>query len=83
MLDGYIYGFIQTELNLPFQTSEETQALAQAIVNSMPQGAYPHLVEFTRQHVMTPGYSYGNEFEFGLELILDGLARAHRRERTG
>ena len=23
---------------------------------------------------MQPGYDYGNEFAFGLELILDGLA---------
>jgi hypothetical protein len=24
---------------------------------------------------MKPGYDYGNEFEYGLELILDGLER--------
>lgn len=83
VLDGYIYGFIHTEQNLPFQTSEETQQLAQAIVKRMPPGAYPHLVEFALQHVMKPGYSYGAEFDYGLELILDGLARAHERERAG
>jgi hypothetical protein len=25
--------------------------------------------------VMKPGYDYGDEFEFGLDLILDGLNR--------
>ena len=25
---------------------------------------------------MKPGYDYGNEFEYGLDLILDGLANA-------
>ena len=25
---------------------------------------------------MKPGYDYGAEFEFGLDLILDGLARS-------
>jgi hypothetical protein len=25
---------------------------------------------------MQPGYDYGNEFAFGLDLILDGLERA-------
>ena len=41
-----------------------------------PPGTYPHLVELTREHVLKPGYAYGNEFPFGLELILDGLERA-------
>jgi hypothetical protein len=29
-------------------------------------------------HVLQPGYDYGDEFAFGLELILDGLDRARR-----
>jgi hypothetical protein len=28
------------------------------------------------EHVLRPGYDYANEFEFGLDLILDGLERA-------
>jgi hypothetical protein len=44
----------------------------------LPVEDYPHLVELTTEHVLKPGYSYGNEFEFGLGLILDGLeASAH------
>jgi hypothetical protein len=27
-------------------------------------------------HVLQPGYAFGNSFAFGLDLILDGLARA-------
>jgi hypothetical protein len=27
-------------------------------------------------HVLQPGYRYGNEFEIGLDLILDALERA-------
>jgi hypothetical protein len=37
---------------------------------------YPHLVEFTTEHVMRPGYNFGDEFDFGLRLILDALARS-------
>jgi hypothetical protein len=29
------------------------------------------------EHVLQPGYDYGDEFEFGLDLILDGLQRAN------
>ena len=46
----------------------------------LPPGAYPHLVELTREHVLRPSYSYGNEFPFGVELILDGLERAQQLE---
>jgi hypothetical protein len=37
---------------------------------------YPHLTQFTVEHVLQPGYDYGSEFEFGLDLVLDGLERA-------
>jgi AcrR family transcriptional regulator len=73
VLDSFIYGFVHTELNLPFQTSEETQAVARDIFAAFPAGLYPHLVEFTTQHVLQPGYAYANEFVFGLDLILRGL----------
>ena len=36
-------------------------------------GEYPHLLELTTEFAMQPGYDFGNEFTFGLELILDGL----------
>ena len=38
--------------------------------------AGPHLTELTTRHVLQPGYHYGNEFEIGLDLILDALERA-------
>ena len=73
VLDGYIYGFVLTELNLPFDNEEKTHEVAKGIFEQMPPGAYPHLVELTREHVLKPGYAYGHEFIWGLELILDGL----------
>lgn len=76
VLDSYVFGFVHTELMLPFQNSEETHEVARSIFEQMPPGAYPHLVELTVEHVLKPGYAYGNEFAFGLELILDGLERA-------
>lgn len=30
----------------------------------------------TMEYVMQPGYDFGNEFEFGLGVILDALARS-------
>ncbi len=75
-LDSYIYGFALQQPNLPFHTPEETAQLAQAIMARFSTGQYPHLTELTVEHVLQPGYDYGNEFEYGLDLILDGLERA-------
>lgn len=76
VLDAYIYGFVHTELQLPFEGSEQTQEVVKEIFEKVPPGAYPHLVELTMEHVLKPGYSYSNEFDWGLDLILDGLERA-------
>jgi AcrR family transcriptional regulator len=76
VLDSYIYGFALQEANLPFDTAEETVEVAQMIMKQFPTDEYPHLTELTLEHVLQPGYDYSNEFEFGLDLILDGLERA-------
>jgi hypothetical protein len=75
-LDSYIYGFALQEASLPFDTAEETAEVAQMILKQLPADEYPYLAELTIEHVLQPGYDYGNEFEFGLDLILDGLERA-------
>jgi AcrR family transcriptional regulator len=75
-LDSYIYGFALQETSLPFDSAEETAEVAQMILQQLPADQYPHLAELTVQHVLQPGYDYGDEFAFGLDLILDGLDRA-------
>ncbi|MGV8852141.1 MAG: TetR/AcrR family transcriptional regulator C-terminal domain-containing protein [Rhodoglobus sp.] len=72
-LDSYIYGFVLQELSLPFETSEELTEVAEGIVTEMPAGEFPHLTEMAVGHALLPGYSYANEFEIGLDLILDSL----------
>jgi AcrR family transcriptional regulator len=75
-IDSYVYGFAMQEAALPFDTPEDTAELAQAIMARFAAGHYPHLTELTVEHVLQPGYDYGEEFAFGLDLILDGLERA-------
>jgi len=82
VLDGYIYGFTLTELTLPFGTSEEVAELGAKMLRAFPTDEYPNLAEMI-QHAMKPGYSYEDEFEFGLDLILDGLSsRSYSPRRT-
>ncbi|MFO0598263.1 MAG: TetR/AcrR family transcriptional regulator C-terminal domain-containing protein [Myxococcaceae bacterium] len=79
-LNAYTYGFVHTELQLPMQGATETQALAKDIFSKMPPGLFKNLVAFTVGHVLQPGYSFANEFDWGLEFILDGLERALQKE---
>ena len=78
-MDAYIYGFALQERNLPFDKGVDTSVLAQEFLASFPTAEYPHLANFTIQHVLQPGYDFSDEFEFGLDLILDGLDRAFDR----
>jgi AcrR family transcriptional regulator len=75
VLDSYIYGFALTKMNLPFETSDDVADVAQSMLEPFPPDEYPHMVEILTDHVMKPGYDYGEEFEYGLDLILDGLER--------
>jgi AcrR family transcriptional regulator len=76
LLDSYIYGFALQETALPFTTPEETTTLAREILDSVPAGDYPNLAELVTHHVLQPGYDYSNEFDYGLDQILDSLQRA-------
>jgi AcrR family transcriptional regulator len=73
VLDSYIYGFALTKMNLPFETSNDVADVAQTMLEPFPPDEYPHMVEILTDHIMKPGYDYGEEFEYGLDLILHGL----------
>jgi AcrR family transcriptional regulator len=75
VLDSYIYGFALTEAGLPFEGPDDVADMAQEMLAQFPVDTYPHLAELMREHIMKPGYDYGNEFEVGLDLILDGIAK--------
>lgn len=74
-LDAYIYGFVLTEANLPFEAGESAKAFVEEIQSFIPPADYPHITEMNHALVLGKNYSYGNEFGFGLELILESLER--------
>lgn len=76
VLDSYIYGFAMTQMNLPFEALDDITEMAQTMLEPFPAGEYPNLSDFITEHAMKPGYDYAHEFEYGLDLILDGLERA-------
>jgi hypothetical protein len=46
------------------------------MLQPFPLNASPNLADFITEHAVQPGYEYADEFEWGLEVILDGLERA-------
>ena len=75
-IDAYVYGFALQERSLPFGTVEQAEEVGRQMFARMPAGEFPHLTELTVEHILQPGYDYGEEFEYGLDLVLDGLERA-------
>lgn len=76
VLDAFVYGFAVQEAALPTPT-DEVGDLAEGLLVQDFAERYPALHAFTVDHVLQPGYDFGGEFDFGLDLILDGLeARA-------
>jgi AcrR family transcriptional regulator len=78
LLDSYIYGFALSEASLPINGPESVADVAESMMmmEKFSTGDYPYLVEFSTEHILSPGYDFGLEFEPGLDLVLDGLARS-------
>jgi hypothetical protein len=57
------------------QTLEQVAAVGENILRQLPVDEYPYLAELIIGRAMQPGYDYAEEFDFGLDLILDGLER--------
>lgn len=80
-LDSHLYGFTLQQLNLPFGV-DQTQQVSADVLGQLPAAEYPHVVEVITR-IMKTGRD--EDFEFGLDLILDGLERtldgSRRRKR--
>jgi Tetracyclin repressor-like, C-terminal domain len=81
--DAYIYGFALQERSLPFESAEESTAMAEATTQHVADLAkeFPYLAEVVAGHVATVGYDFTAAFEYGLDLILDALDQ--RRDTDG
>ena len=75
LLDSYIFGFVLQENSLPFTTADELAAVGDDLIAALPDD-YPYLKSVGAE-LLAEGFDYGDEFEFGLDLILDALERRH------
>jgi AcrR family transcriptional regulator len=79
--DAYIYGFALQERTLAFGTRDEFAQTARKRVKEVETRVddaarlYPYLAEVVGGYVAKHGYNAAEAFEFGLDVILDGLER--------
>ncbi len=83
ILDSYVYGFTLNEQSLPLDGADQVAEVGSSILRELPADTYPYLAEFIVEHAVKPGYNYGDEFGFGLDLILDGLDRGPCTAESG
>jgi AcrR family transcriptional regulator len=75
VVDSYVRGFALQEASLPMNDTGGIGETTESIMEQdhMMSHAFPNLADMAVELILQPGYAYGNEFQFGLSLILDGL----------
>jgi hypothetical protein len=68
-------GFTLWEVGMNLGSREDLKALATTFLAELPVDEFPYLAEHVEQHLQPRRPDDPGEFEFGLDLILDGLER--------
>jgi AcrR family transcriptional regulator len=76
VLDGYIFGFSLWETSHSY-APEELSGLVARYARAITAEEYPYLNEHARQHFEEGPHREVRAFEFGLDLIVDGLKKIH------
>lgn len=78
VLDSHIYGFVVQESGFSISAPEGTTEPVESMLEELPTAQYPHLAEMATEHLAHPDHYYTQAFEFGLDLILDGLEQQRK-----
>src|SRR5215212_3237217 len=79
VLDAHIFGFSLWQSSHSYDAAQITDLVA-TFERMIPADVYPHLHEHAEQHMTQGPHREVSAFEFGLDLILDGLKEIHRAE---
>ncbi|WP_348691334.1 TetR/AcrR family transcriptional regulator [uncultured Nocardioides sp.] len=84
LLDAHLYGFVVQEVALPFDGGgAELEEVAAGIMAALPEGTLPYFRRFALERALQPGYDFGDEFDVGLDLVIEGLAARLAAEQSG
>jgi AcrR family transcriptional regulator len=81
LVDSYIYGFGRQQFNVAAGGDATPEDIAEGFLKAIPKDEYPYLTEMVVDYAMETSYDDSADFEFGLDLILDGLQRLLEKER--
>jgi AcrR family transcriptional regulator len=73
-IENHVLGHAMQAMSFPLD-SDQMASAGESYLRSFPVDDYPDLAAHIRHHLDHP--TEGDEFEFGLDLILDGLERMH------
>ena len=81
LMDSYIHGFALQEKTLPTDIPAEAEARKEAVTDDDAAFAaeFPYLAELVVE-LRKANYVFADEFEYGLDLILDGIEQLRGRE---
>jgi hypothetical protein len=74
VLDAFIFGYAVWHTSHTY-SDEEVQQLVAQFAETLTPDRYPHLSEHAEQHGSEGPHQEVNAFEYGLDLILEGLER--------
>ena len=80
LLDSYTYGFAVQEAALPMD-ADDAPAMVEAFLEQLDPVEYPNLAELATEFAARNGDQDTDEFEVGLDLVLDSLERLLRHRR--
>jgi hypothetical protein len=73
LVDSYVYGFVLQETSLPIPTGEALADIGPDMVALISADVYPNLHRVGSE-LIAARFDYGDEFEIGLDLVLDAIA---------
>jgi AcrR family transcriptional regulator len=73
-VENHIVGYTLQESNFPLE-ADDLAAVAREFLAKLSRDEFPHLAEHIEQHLTHPAVIESGDFEFGLELLLDGIER--------
>lgn len=80
LLDAHLYGFLLQENALPFEDEAGLAEIGAAVIDHEVAATYPWFTEYARERALQPGFSFGDEFEPSLDLVLDSVATLRRAD---
>ncbi|MBL7554672.1 MAG: TetR/AcrR family transcriptional regulator [Bdellovibrionaceae bacterium] len=81
LLDSYVYGFAVQERSVPVNDSNDISDMAESIFSGLSPETVPNMIEMITSYYTKPGYSFAAEFEYGLDVILNGIEKKYKDEK--